>query len=199
MLVHTLNGQFDFIIQRPQHESKPQCLARLGLFPGTPVNPEHAFTNQVMADQTMFCLEANVNVTDYWKVRQKTSWPKGPFSCPRNTIQEAWRHWRLATRKMEALVPITESSGALHGALPPLLVHCTHCPFTADPLPIRSRELPIHVLCRTCSFLLPLPTSSLLVRQYALFLTRTLITASQIHTTLHILSLGGKQRKNKRR
>jgi hypothetical protein len=162
MSVHTLNGQFDFIIQRPQHESKPQCLVRLGLFPGTPVHPEHAFANQVMADQTMFCLEASVNATDYWKVRQEMSCSMGPFSCPRNTIQEAWRHWRLATRKVEALVPITESSGALHGPFHTSLTvylcylcssftaHAlSHCPFTACLLPIHCHELPIHVLCRT--------------------------------------------------
>jgi hypothetical protein len=140
MSVHTLNGEFVFIIQRPEHESRPQCLLRLGLHPGTPVKPTHAFTLQVMADQTMFCLKANVNATDYWKVRKETSWPKGPFSSPQNTIQEAWRHYRLATRKLEALVPITESSGVLQGQLlfptppclsleffPDILSDPTHC------------------------------------------------------------------------
>jgi hypothetical protein len=146
MSVHTLNGQFDFIIQRPQHESKPQCLVRLGLFPGTPVNPEHAFTNQVMADQTMFCLEASVNATDYWKVRQEMSCSKGPFSCPRNTIQEAWRHWRLATRKVEALVPITESSGALHGPFhTSLTVYLCYC--------LTAHSLPVHCLSTVTNFL----------------------------------------------
>jgi hypothetical protein len=228
MAVHTLNGQFVFIIQRPQHESKPECLVRLGLFPGSPVMPEHAITNHVMADQTMFCLEANVSVTDYWTVRQKTSWPKGPFSSPRNTIQEAWRHHRLATRKLEALVPITEPSGALFApcsafelcpglrqtarCLSMLFALCLHCSctvllpiqclFTAYPVPIHCLTAYSRLVPAPCFS--PLLTASLLVRQYALFLTHThththtlLITASLILTTPHSLSLEEKRGSNR--